>query len=221
MPIPAKLLEGFKYPIHKLKSGESAILKWPDIAAYADVFLEDDLDAGVDPEVVMKYIILCYTPTSPLVNQHPHIGKRKTQVMKLLDVVCDENGHYGDYNNVLLLRGDGIKNRVVTFLKIQHHLDYTIYVHAAEELDEILRLRTPTDPEDAMKRRKLIEETRSQMEDAMDRITTHDKSKSLEDSVQYFTAQRVLPIRIEQRIPRLESSVPPEFAKKGGSMLTE
>jgi len=221
MPIPQKLLSDFKYNLHQLKSGESAILKWPDIAAYADVFLADNLDAGVDPEVVMKYIILCYTPTSPMVHQHPHIGKRKTQVMKLLDLDCDENGHYGEYNNVLLLRGDGIRNRVVTFLNIQHHLDYTIYVHAAEELDEILRLRVPSDAEDAMKRRKLIEETRRQMEDALDRITLHDKSKALEDSIQYFTAQRVLPIRVEQRISKLGESVSPEFAKKGKTMLTE
>lgn len=221
MAISAKLLAGFKYPLHELKKGESAILKWPDIAAYADVFCQDDLGTGVDHEVVMKYIILCYTPDSPLVHQHPHIGKRKTQVMKVLDIECDDQGHYGDYNDILLLRGNGIRQRVVTFLNIQHHVDYTLYVHAAEELDEILRERTPVDPEDAMKRRKLIEETRSQMEDALNRLTKHDKSRALEDSIQYFTAQRVLPIRIEQRIGKLGASVSPEFAKRGESMLGE
>jgi hypothetical protein len=221
MALSPKTLEGFKYPLHKVKPGESAILKWPDIAAYADVFAAEDLDEGVDAETVLKFIILCYTPSSPLVKSHPHIGKRKTECMKLLDIPMDENGHFGPYNDILLLRSEGIRKRVMAFLKIQHHVDYTIYVHAAEELEIILEQRTAANAEEAMKRRKLIEETRFQMEEAMSRIIQHDNSRTLEDAVQYFTAQRVLPIRLEQRIPRLGEAVPPAEARMGKTMLAE
>lgn len=219
MKIPPKLLEGFKYPLHKLKDGESAIFKWPDIAAYADVFCADDISC--DHETVMRYLILMYTPGSPAVLQHPHIGKRKTWVMELLGEEPDESGRYVDYNDMLLIRGDGMRNRFVTFLMIQHSSDWSFMVHAQEELEYLMRLTPTTDPDEGMKRRKHMEETRKQIEACVDRITAADKSRALQDGIEWFRAQRSLKIRPEERIMELPPMSIVQDAKEGKSIRGE
>lgn len=216
MPLPSKLLNGFKYPLHLLKKDESAILKYQDIAAYADVFSAPDTD--IDPEIIIRYLILLYTPNSPAFLQHPHVGKRKTLVMSWLDIEPDDKGHFPEYNDMLLLRGDAMRRRFVTFLSIQHSLQWSIMHHAMEDMEYFMELRPTTDITEALQRRKLIEETREQIENAMKRITAYDNSKALEDAIEWFTAQRTLRIRVEERIDLIDSSVPPEHAKNGQSI---
>lgn len=219
MPIPSNLLSNFKYRIDLLKPGESAIFKWPDIAAYSDVFAADDID--YDPEVVMKFLILCYTPNSPAYQQQNHVGKRKTLIMKWLDIEPDEFGHYGEYNNMLLLRDDdesgssGMRNRFVTFLRIQHSTDWAIMCHAQEEMEFLMKLKPTTDVDEVMKRRKLVEECRSQLEEARNRITNYERSATTEGAIQWFSAQRNSALRPEVRLNKLKASVPPEQAKVG------
>lgn len=218
MPIPPKLLDGFKYRIDKLKPGESAILKWPDIAAYADIFIADDIEG--DCEVVMRYIILCYTPGSPAVFQHPtSIGKRKTYVCEILDIPIDEDGRYGVYNDMLLVRGEGMRRRLATYLSIQHSVEWAILCDAQTELESVIESRNPVQSDEALKRRKLIEDLRVTIEESVARLTKYDDSKAVEDSIIYFTSQRSLKIRPEERIDSLPKPTTPEKAKEGKSVL--
>jgi hypothetical protein len=216
MPIPSRLLENFKYPLHKLGKDESAILKYQDIAAYADVFAAPDTD--IDPEIIIRYLILLYTPNSPAFLQHPHVGKRKTLVMSWLDIEPDDKGHFPEYNDMLLLRGEAMRRRFVTFLSIQHSLQWSIMHHAMEDMEYFMQLRPATETTEALQRRKLIEETREQIENAMKRITAYDNSKALEDAIEWFTAQRTLRIRMEERIETIDSSVAPEHAREAKSI---
>lgn len=212
MKIPNNYLDGFKYRIDKLKPGESVILKWPEIAAYSHIFGADNL--GYDIEIAMKYIILMYTPGSPCYRQHPVLTKRKTFVMSILGVEANEKGEYPEYTDMLLLRSDAIRSRVAAFLMIQHDVDWTIMCHAEEELYSLIttKLEEP-DPKTVLERRKLIEETRSQFEDAKKRITEADQSRAVWDAIDTFRAAATLKLRPEERVFEAAPAVIPEQAK--------
>lgn len=216
MNLPPKLLTGFKYRIDKLKPGEQALTHFPEIAEYIDVFAAADVDE--DPEIIVKFMILVYTPSSPLVKDHPNVGKRKTLAMEYLGILPDEKGHYPGFNNMLTVRGDGMRRRLATFLKIQHSMDWAVMCHAQDHLFSIMEEKMPSDPAEALQKRKLINETRSQIEECLDRITAADSLRSVQDAVQWFSAQRTLPIRIETRMDKI-NVVAPENAKEGKSMV--
>lgn len=212
MKMPHNYLEGFKYRIDKLKPGESAILKWPEIASFSHVFGADDL--GYDREIAMRYIILMYTPGSPCYRQHPVLSKRKTFVMSILGVDANDRGEYPEYTDMLLLKSDAIRERVACFLMIQHDVDWTIMCHAEEELYSLItsKVQDP-DPKTLLDRRKLIEETRSQFEEAKNRIMEADQSHALWQAIDTFRAAMSLRLRPEERVFEAPPAVIPEKAE--------
>lgn len=195
------LYDGFKYPIHKLEDGESAIMRWPDLAACASIFADDsDLPPGLDPEFLMRYLILLYTPGSPAIDQHHHLGKRKTWVLSQLGVEPDKKTQEYEphINNMILMRSGGVRKKMVTFLRLQHPTDWSIMCHAEQDLFELLERPMPAEPDDAAKQRKLIEDTRKQLIQAQERILEHVKIAGIENAVQSFRAQANLGIRMEE-----------------------
>lgn len=208
MPIPEKLLSGFKYRIDLLKPGESAILKWPEIAANEEVFIAEDI-GECDPEVVLKYLILCYTPDSPVVLQHPNaIGKRKTLALELLDIEPDIDGKYGIYNPMMLVRGDGMRRRLAVYLSLQHSVEWAILSDAQTELESVIESRPSEVIQESIKRRELIENLRITIKNSLDRITEYEDSKALQESILYFTSQRSIKIRPEEVMGRYPSTSP-------------
>jgi hypothetical protein len=210
--------DGFKYRLDKLKEGESAIYAWPEIAEYANVFAEDDMH---DPETVMRYIILMYTPNSPVYKAEPgHLAKRKTNAMAILGIEPEPDGAYPEYNDMLLLRSDGMRRRVALFLMIQHSMDWQIMCHAEEELYKLMTEDfNHRDPTDAKARRVLIEETREQFQNAKERIMDADNTRAVEDAVDWFRANNRKMMRIEERIAEGVVHVLPEHAKEGKSRM--
>lgn len=213
-PLPAKQFAGFKYRLDELEEGESAILKFPDLSAYGDVFTSNEITC--DQEVMIRYFIMMYTPGSFAISQYSNVGKRKTYVMGLLGITCDEDGRYPDYNDLLLLRGNGIRTAFVTFLMIQQSLDWAYMMHAVEELEILMRLPPSIDSDAGIRRRKQMEECRSQIEEAMARLTVSEKSRTVLDSIEWFRAQRTLNIRPEERMYDLSAMTLPENATEGG-----
>lgn len=223
MNIPTNYLQGFKYRIDELQPRESIFLKWPEIAAFSDIFGAENLE--YDIEVAMKYIILMYTPGSPCYRQHPVLPKRKTFVMSILGIEPDDKGEYPEYTDMLLLKSDEIRSRVAAFLMIQHDVDWTIMCHAEEELYSLITTKTESpDPKTVLDRRKLIEETRSQYEEAKKRITEADHSRAAWDAIDVFRATITLNLRPERRVYEAAPAVIPEQAarpKKSGKSKSE
>lgn len=222
MPLPAKLLDGFKYRIDKLKPTESALLKWPEIAAHKDIFLADD--AQGDPELIVRYMILMYGHNTPLEQIHPIIGKRKTYALELLDIPVDSDGRSKEYNDMLLLRGDGIRRRFVAMITSQASMDWRLMCHAAESIEELLRLSSletkdgmdiAFDIAESQKIRNLIEETRKQYESAKERLIKKENSIAADAAIEYFTAQRTLNLRIEERLQNIKPVLPENAKEKG------
>lgn len=205
------IYEGLKYPIHKLEDGESVILKWPDLAVNAPIFSDaSDLPQGLDPELLMKYLILMYTPGSPAIEQHQHLGKRKTWVLSELGIEPDPKTqtYIPAINDMVLMRSAGVRKKAVTFLRLQHPADWAIMCHAERELSELLETPMPTtvneqgkevlDVMEAQKKRALIEATRKQLIEAQNRILDGVRIASIEQAVHEFRAQSNLGIRIEE-----------------------
>lgn len=197
-----------------MKDGESAILSFPDLTAYSDVFTSADITC--DHEVMIRYLILMYTPGSFAISQHNNPGKRKTYVMSLLGVEPDSEGKYPEYNDLLLIRTDGVRRAFVTFLMIQGSMDWAYMMHAVEELELLMQMPPSIDPDIGKKRRSQMEECRTQIEEAMGRITAAEKSRVVSDSIEWFRAQRTLKIRPEERIYDISAMTLPEHASEGG-----
>lgn len=198
----------FKYPIHLLKPGES-VFDLADLKPLKEIFSKPDGMGLDDPEFVMKYIILMYTPGSPAISKLPHLGKRKTWVLDQLGVTPDESNRYPDHINYLALnRCPTVVRKITTFLTLQGSNNFAIMRHAHEELHTLLGMpefstETKLDKieltiEGATKRRKLIEETREQYESAKARLLENDKSRIIEEDVDIFMAQTLLGIRHEE-----------------------
>ena len=65
-----------KYNFHSLKKGES-IFDLGDLSPFKDVFsvqTEEESDLGLDPEFVMKYVILMNSIGSPFIEKYPRLG---------------------------------------------------------------------------------------------------------------------------------------------------
>jgi hypothetical protein len=136
-----------KYPIHLLKKGES-VFDLSDIKPLRKQFEEQtglEQEIGLDPEFVMKYIILMNAYGSPAIEKYPHLGKRKTWVLSELDVHPNANNKYEDkYNYLTLNKIPEILMKIQLFRSIQKPVDFAIMLHAEEEL---FWLNQPIDPD--------------------------------------------------------------------------
>ncbi len=212
-----KLAPSFKYPLHKLRKGESASFKYHDRNAFANEFTDTE-KCDVNPEVLIRYLILMYTKGSPAVEQHPeNIGKRKTYVMELLGFEPDEEGKYVEegLNEMLRLRGEGIRQKFALFLSIQQSSEWAILCHAWESLEAIFTHDVkPTDPDEILKQQKAIHEIRENIRRSYESLTVGDKSKALEEAIEYFRAHRGLMLRPEETIYEDEKKTPIEPSKQ-------
>jgi hypothetical protein len=210
------LYSAFKYPIHTLRDGESAILAYRDLAQAATVFgSKEGMHPDLDPDFVMRYIILMYTPGTPAYDQHKDIGKRKTWVMSELNVMCREDGTYPpQYNELLTLSSPGVRKKVATFLRLQHPTDWAIMCEAEERLYALIESESPKELNQAVTRGKLIEDARKRLEEATERIAKYDASLALEITIHEFRAQLGLGIRIEEIVSLGLDNIKPHLQNK-------
>jgi hypothetical protein len=209
-----------KYPIHLLKKGES-VFDLSDIKPLRKQFEEQtglEQEIGLDPEFVMKYIILMNAYGSPAIEKYPHLGKRKTWVLSELGVHPNANNKYEDkYNYLTLNKIPEILMKIQLFRSIQKPVDFAIMLHAEEEL---FWLNQPIDPDnigdtlDEIKnKRALIEVTRKQYALAKERFMDYSTSAAEELAVDTFIAQTRLGIRHEETIRIMPPPVEPKHAK--------
>lgn len=201
-----------KYAIHTLKKGESA-MDYPDLVMLKeDLFSKVDL-GGPDPEFVMRYIILMYSPGSPARDDHKHIGKRKTWVMKELGVEPNADGRFEDkYNYVLLNKLTSVTRKISAFISLQKPIDFQIMVHAESELDKWLQFSDTEDykkmsVDEALKLRTLIEATRKQYQESSDRLMEYERDLLVQYDSNVFVAQSYLGLRAEEML----NFIPPPF----------
>lgn len=214
-----ELYKKIKYPIHKLKKGESA-LDLLDLATVKEHFAQTEREQieGLDPEFVIRYIILMNSPGSPAF-MHDHIGKRKTWVLKELGIEPDANGRYEDgVNNMVLKKIPEINRKIVVFNTLQRPADWSILMHSQETLFELLN---PEDKEDGQgysaeetkKRFEVIETVRKAYNSALERLNEHNADLIQQNSIELFAAQSFLGIRHEEVLAKMPPMPNPKNQK--------
>lgn len=210
MKINKKDYTKIKYPIHLLKTGDS-IFDMGDLAPMRSVFEkqnDDEQAFELDPEFVLRYLILMYSPGSPAIEKFQQMGKRKTWVLSQLGVEPDAKNMYPDNINYLVTyKCPSIVRKTSVFISLQKPIDWQIRLHGEEQLDRLLTIRERDEQGDAslsladeLKLRQLIEETRIQIEGATLRMMEAEPSLLQELDVERFAAQTFLGIRIEEQI---------------------
>jgi hypothetical protein len=156
---------------------------------------------GLDNELVMRYIIMMYALGSSYIDSYPKIGKRKTKIMEMLNIVPNkENKYERNVSDMLANKNRLILKKIAAFLTLQCSSDWAIMLKSQEELEEVLSMALPDDPNKQVARQKVIEEIRKQIENCKKRILENDKSLQLEKEVDEFVAYATLGLRVEERI---------------------
>lgn len=228
MKINKKDYAKLKYNFHALKAGES-IFDMGDLAPLKDVFStqgKEEKAFDLDPEFVLKYLILMYSPGSPAIEKFQQMGKRKTWVLSQLGVEPDAKNHYPDNINYLVTyKCAPVVRKTSVFLSLQKPIDWQIRLHGEEQLDRLLTMKERDEDEegnispstlslaDELKLRQLIEETRIQIEGATLRMMEAEPSLLQELDVERFAAQTYLGIRIEEQIKFLPPMPKPKDQK--------
>lgn len=155
---------------------------------------------GLDNEVVMRYIIMMYALGSSYIDSYPKIGKRKTRIMETLNILPNkENKYEKNVSDMLANKNQLILRKIAAFLTLQCSSDWAIMLKSQEDLEEILSMKLPDDPNKQLARQKAIEEIRRQIEECKKRILDSDKSALLEKEVSEFVAYSTLGLRPEER----------------------
>ena len=156
---------------------------------------------GLDNEVVMRYIIMMYALGSSYIDSYPKIGKRKTRIMETLNILPNkENKYEKNVSDMLANKNQLILRKIAAFLTLQCSSDWAIMLKSQEDLEEILSMKLPDDPNKQLARQKAIEEIRRQIEECKKRILDSDKSALLEKEVSEFVAYSTLGLRPEEKI---------------------
>jgi len=119
--------------------------------------------------------------------------------MEMLSIFPNnENKYEKNVSDMLANKNKLILRKIAAFLTLQCSSDWAILLKSQEELEEVLSLELPTDPNKQVARQKVIEEIRKQIENCKKRILENDKSKLLEAEVDEFVAYSTLGLRPEE-----------------------
>ncbi len=197
-----------KYNFHSLKKGES-IFDLGDLSPFKDVFsvqTEEESDLGLDPEFVMKYVILMNSIGSPFIEKYPRLGQRKTEVMKELGVEADNKGSYPpQYDLLLRSQIPTVVRKISVFRTLQKPTDFAIMLSAEEELHTLLAPSPEGEVNeltmaDSLKKRQLVTILREQYEEARQKLVDFTTDLMEQLDIEKFVAQSSLGIRQEETI---------------------
>lgn len=205
-----------KYDIHLMKHGEKCLDRYADLRIFGNVFNKKDLHKNIDPEFVMKFLILCYTPSSPFVKEFSSdLKTRKTKVLNYLGI--ENNAQLTkEIQDVVTLKHVGVCSRWIMFLRIQCNEDWTYLVNAQERYNKLLeesvqisrkkdkKTGDDLDDLDAMEEKRkneMLSGVRKQIKEGMDAFLAGEKSKILDEFVNFSLLSESCNIMPEQYIP--------------------
>jgi hypothetical protein len=192
-----------KYRIDQVGEGESVIMRFDDLRKYAPIFAhQGDMPTGLDPEFVMRYIILMYSPGTPAV-EIPELNKRKAWVLGQLNVRPDANKNLPDYVNGLLgNRYRSVVEKIVLFLRINRNMDWAILVAAEQKQSDLIAQMFA--PKDDVREEKTLQEAiqlnKTLYEQHLEKFLDGEKSKELSEGVTQYLAEENLGIDPESYI---------------------
>ena len=198
-----------KYNFHALKKDES-IFDLGDLSPFKSVFSEqtqEEQDLGLDPEFVMKYIILMNSIGSPFIEKYTRLGQRKTEVMKELGIEPDSDNTFpAQYDIMLRSQIPAVVRKISVFRTLQKPTDFAIMLSAEEELHNLLAPSAQGEEvndltmSDSLKKRQLVNLLREQYDEAGQRLMDFNTDMLEQLDLQKFVAQSSLGIRQEETL---------------------
>jgi hypothetical protein len=203
-----------RYNINQLRQTDRCVDKYPDLGAYRHIFDKKDLPKGLDSDLVLRFLILTYTSSSPFVKDYPtDLDTRKTKAMEYLGY-DKEDKLTPVLRDMCLLKQVGVAARWMFFLRIQANEDWTFLVAAQERYTSIIKefievskkkdkegLSTEIDAGEEKKKNDMIKGLRDQIKEGLEKFMAGEKSKVKEELISFALTAESSNIMPEQYIP--------------------
>ena len=201
-----------RYNIRRFNDDEEVLYKFPDLLAYKDVFLANDLGT-LDPDFVLRYLIYLFDKGSPAHNI-PDLKKRKAFVISLLGRNLEELAK--EETDMMRWKNKGVNRRAVIFLLLVGGEHYLVWKREQEKLMQLTEKSVELDGEDIETKKKaaetekiysdLITRCMDAMATARESFLQGEKEKELHEELTSFTLSDSLGIRPEEWIRVWEES---------------
>lgn len=210
MKFDNKEFDKLKYPIHKIPMDQPVLFEFSDLSKFSVIFSARDLPHGLDPDIVLRYLIYMYDLGSPG-QGIPDLKRRKTWAMQCLNI----EPPYPKYiTDMLSWKIKGVNRRAIYFLLLMGGEQYMVWKSAEEALLRYTEMEIKLEAEDEAAqakivqaektRREIINMTMSQIASSKNDFLQGEKSKDLEDELTEFTLMDSLGIRPEEYIREFE-----------------
>jgi hypothetical protein len=190
----AKDFVSCKYDIHLIQKDQLCVDRYPDLGLFREIFMKKDLPKGLDPDFVLRFLILTYTPSSPFVKERTSdLPTRKTKVLEFLGITKQDQVTK-KIEQLAMLSHIGIAHRWVTFLRIQANQDWIYLVQSQERyfnlIAEVNKLNTKgegnvVDPLDEVRKTEAVSKLRHEITKSMNDFMAGERSKILEEIVSF------------------------------------
>jgi hypothetical protein len=206
-----------KFDFYSLKEGESVIDAYQVLseAPVRSLLKETNgLPDGVDNELLIRYYILLYCRGSHAIENYPHVGKRKTWILRELGILPHGiNEPSEGWNEVLTNQNSVALQKAAVILTLEHAPAWNTMIKASEELFLVNTLTFPKDDREANERIKRVNGLNTLIEESKKIILEFDKSVLLESALMEFKAYTTLGLRPEERVMDMRKSVKPHETK--------
>lgn len=115
---------------------------------------------GITMNLMVRSIVLCYDPNSPLVTRIQDIKARKIEAFQLLNVKTykeRKNMFSEDVDNIILGKNEKFNRMVLQFLKVTDSMAYTSMSYFTESYYDLLAQLSSQDPKERAQTMVLIE----------------------------------------------------------------
>jgi len=115
---------------------------------------------GITMNLMVRSIVLCYDPNSPLVTRIQDIKARKVEAFQLLNVKTykeRKNMFSEDVDNIILGKNEKFNRMVLQFLKVVDSMAYTSMSYFTESYYDLLAQLSSQDPKERAQTMVLIE----------------------------------------------------------------
>ncbi len=204
-----------KYDLHRIRKEESCFDRYADLGAFRNFFTQKKLRKGLDIEFIMKFLILSYTPSSPIVKEHiSDLKTRKTKVLNYLGI-DSQIQITKEIQDAVTLKDVAVASMWIMFLRIQANESWTFLVNAQERystlLEESVKVsrkkdkKTGEDTDDIdgleeTRKNKMIADLRDQIKNGMEVFMLGERSKVLEEFVSFSLVSESLNIMPEEYV---------------------
>lgn len=191
-----------RWNIEDIPEHENVIEKFKDLMACGHVFMdEDNLPQDVNPDKVLRFLILMYSPNTPI-RDIPDQRRRKQYVLNKLNLIDGESVSTG-YKQMCEMQEPWIVSRFLTFTRLFSNLEYRSIAVCEErmtKLEEFMMTSSidkATDDTNLSKGRAAL---RAEIQESINTITQHENSQLAKEMVMFSVVQQNMGLSPEDAV---------------------